>query len=460
VRNTIIIAAAVILLGGLLAYFSLQDDAETPPSPPLVAQNEGTRQPLAPLKTSALPDNSENGSRLAAPKLGATPDLPRKSATAPSGRDKPITSESDSESASGVKPPSFDIVRIAKDRTAVIAGRAPVGSTVILSLGGKTLAEAPVSDRGEWVAVIDEPLPAGQTELDLHATLLDGRTLASKSIVAVIVPGDKPPAPKVRAATRVAQAAPAVAATKESLQKEPQIAPRKSPLAKAVQTVIKNASNSAKPGMKMATNETEPVSGSTPAPETKRAASPRVEEPRTAVAILLPKSGDAPARLLQRPQPKRGPTANKLSVDTVEYDDKGNVVVTGSAPKGATVRTYVDNKPVGVSQADKDKGWQLKPKDEVTPGSHTLRVDQVDVAGRVVNRIELPFVRVAKAEILSSTTARYRVIVQPGNSLWRIARRVYGSGNRYTVIYQANNDQIRKPDMIFPGQVFTLPTEN
>ncbi|MDE0941760.1 MAG: LysM peptidoglycan-binding domain-containing protein, partial [Alphaproteobacteria bacterium] len=43
------------------------------------------------------------------------------------------------------------------------------------------------------------------------------------------------------------------------------------------------------------------------------------------------------------------------------------------------------------------------------------------------------------------------------NSLWRIARRVYGSGVRYTVIYQANDSQIRDPDLIFPGQVFNLP---
>jgi nucleoid-associated protein YgaU len=48
-------------------------------------------------------------------------------------------------------------------------------------------------------------------------------------------------------------------------------------------------------------------------------------------------------------------------------------------------------------------------------------------------------------------------IVQPGNSLWRIARRSYGEGLRYTVIYDANKDQIRDPDLIYPGQVFVLP---
>ncbi len=49
------------------------------------------------------------------------------------------------------------------------------------------------------------------------------------------------------------------------------------------------------------------------------------------------------------------------------------------------------------------------------------------------------------------------VVVQPGNSLWRIARRSYGSGWDYTVIYEANREQIRNPDLIYPGQVFALP---
>ena len=51
------------------------------------------------------------------------------------------------------------------------------------------------------------------------------------------------------------------------------------------------------------------------------------------------------------------------------------------------------------------------------------------------------------------------MIVQPGNSLWRIARRVYGSGFQYTVIYAANAGQIRDPDLIFPGQIFVLPPD-
>jgi nucleoid-associated protein YgaU len=52
------------------------------------------------------------------------------------------------------------------------------------------------------------------------------------------------------------------------------------------------------------------------------------------------------------------------------------------------------------------------------------------------------------------------LIVQPGSSLWRIARQSYGAGGRYAIIYGANRDRIGDPDLIYPGQIFTLPTTN
>ncbi len=51
------------------------------------------------------------------------------------------------------------------------------------------------------------------------------------------------------------------------------------------------------------------------------------------------------------------------------------------------------------------------------------------------------------------------ITVQPGNTLWHISRQRYGAGERYVVIYNANRSQIRDPDLIYPGQVFTLPAE-
>jgi nucleoid-associated protein YgaU len=48
-------------------------------------------------------------------------------------------------------------------------------------------------------------------------------------------------------------------------------------------------------------------------------------------------------------------------------------------------------------------------------------------------------------------------VVSRGDSLWRISRVNYGAGMRYAVVYRANQNQIRNPDRIYPGQVFVLP---
>ena len=52
------------------------------------------------------------------------------------------------------------------------------------------------------------------------------------------------------------------------------------------------------------------------------------------------------------------------------------------------------------------------------------------------------------------------ILVQPGNSLWRISRRFYGEGIMYTLIFKANQNQIDNPDLIYPGQIFEIPNSN
>ncbi|MEX0408380.1 LysM peptidoglycan-binding domain-containing protein [Aquibium sp. LZ166] len=52
------------------------------------------------------------------------------------------------------------------------------------------------------------------------------------------------------------------------------------------------------------------------------------------------------------------------------------------------------------------------------------------------------------------------VIIRRGDTLWRISRRVYGRGVRYSTIYVANQDQIADPDRIWPGQVFRVPDKS
>lgn len=44
-----------------------------------------------------------------------------------------------------------------------------------------------------------------------------------------------------------------------------------------------------------------------------------------------------------------------------------------------------------------------------------------------------------------------------GDCLWNIAKKFYGNGSQYTKIYNANRDKIRNPNLIYPGQVLTIP---
>lgn len=47
--------------------------------------------------------------------------------------------------------------------------------------------------------------------------------------------------------------------------------------------------------------------------------------------------------------------------------------------------------------------------------------------------------------------------VVKGDTLWGIAKKYYGSGDQYNKIYQANSDKIKNPNLIYIGQVLSIP---
>jgi nucleoid-associated protein YgaU len=203
-----------------------------------------------------------------------------------------------------------------------------------------------------------------------------------------------------------------------------------------------------------------PAATAQPAPAAATATEPSSAAPAPSgpLAVLIPSRPEgAGPRLLQVPEPTatdRSPP--RLGIDSVEYDEAGSMRFAGGAPPGTTLRLYVDDKYIGDAVADAQGRWALMPETQPSIGRHRLRVDQVSPAdGRVLARAEVPFQR---EELPAEAFAQQRIVVQPGNNLWRIARATYGRGTRYTVIYQANKDQIADPNRIFPGQVFALPT--
>jgi nucleoid-associated protein YgaU len=108
------------------------------------------------------------------------------------------------------------------------------------------------------------------------------------------------------------------------------------------------------------------------------------------------------------------------------------------------------SQPAAVGRQGANQGTSEWPRDSISSMSATKpSSDNMSVPLRpnaVPGAVYVPEVRTAR--------------IERGDSLWAISRRTYGEGDRYTAIYDANQDQIRDPDLIYPGQVFVLPAED
>ena len=174
-----------------------------------------------------------------------------------------------------------------------------------------------------------------------------------------------------------------------------------------------------------------------------------------AVVIAVPQEGGG-ARVLQgqEAEENEGLRTLGLAILSVDYDAEGFIKVAGRGLPEATILAYLDNALIGRTTVAADERWLIAPETAVEEGLYQLRVDQVNDAGEVVARS----IRYA-IERKRDLPLDRMVVVEPGNSLWRLARRLYGEGILYSVIYDANQDQIRDPDLIYPGQIFLAPRQ-
>jgi nucleoid-associated protein YgaU len=297
--------------------------------------------------------------------------------------------------------PSFDVVRVDPAGGMVIAGRAEPGSDITVTSDGQTIGTTKADERGEWVLLPGQPLEPGDHKLGLSATSPAGEAVTSDKLVMLVVPE--------KGKDIAGQPAKGTGESLALLLPKDQSGPA---VVLQAPTAVVDATESA------------------------------------GAAAGATGGGEAPA-------PAAGIASGGLVLDSVDYGESGQISVGGRSEPGSHVQVYLDNKLIGTAMTDSGGRWLVSPTDVVPTGLHDLRVDQVANDGKVMARVESPFLRSA-ATVLPADQS---YIVQPGNSLWRIARRSYGSGPRYTVIYQANREQIRNPDLIYPGQVFTLPPE-
>jgi nucleoid-associated protein YgaU len=300
--------------------------------------------------------------------------------------------------------PEFDVVRIEPTGEAVVAGRAAPGSTVELLRNGEPHDRVIANQSGEF-AMIPRPLPRGTYDLTLRAKQPDGKEVTSRQSVAVVL---------------------------------------------------------------------EPAADEKPM-----------------VALMAP---DKPTVVLSQPPT---PAAATVVVEAVDVEPNGKTHVSGRARPGATVRLYLNDSFIAPVTADADGHFAVTINQGVAPGNYRVRLDEVDSSsGKVRARAEAPFVvpdvatttsvaaqiqaprppetaaahgpdsAAAVASAVPDGTLPSSAVVVPkiatitvsrGDSLWRISQRALGNGTRYATVFKANREQIRNPNLIYPGQVFVLP---
>ena len=117
-----------------------------------------------------------------------------------------------------------------------------------------------------------------------------------------------------------------------------------------------------------------------------------------ALVLKVPNKGGV-SEVVQTPSNPGAPSnvqAGGLTLDVVDYDDKGKLALGGRAHANAHLRVYLDNGLLGETTTAQSGRWMLRPDRPVAPGSYRLRVDSIGPNGKGIARIELPFTRSEK----------------------------------------------------------------
>lgn len=70
-------------------------------------------------------------------------------------------------------------------------------------------------------------------------------------------------------------------------------------------------------------------------------------------------------------------------------------------------------------------------------------------------------VDVSGVEVVEKKEVRVEIYeIQKGDSLWKIAQKFYGDGNKWKKIYEDNKEVIKDPDLIYPGQKIRIVLED
>ncbi|SIP92888.1 LysM domain-containing protein [Rhizobium sp. RU20A] len=289
--------------------------------------------------------NPDAAASAAAPETQATDAQP--SAASPA--------QPSDQTAASTGMPSFDVLRVEPDGSAVIAGRAAPNTTIRILSGDKVLATAEAGPSGDFAAILTEPLAPGDYQLVISATDKAGKEQRSEEIATVSVP-----------ATDKSQLLAMVSKPGEASRL---ITTPEAEAAKAVPVTPPAA----------AASDVAPAAGTTVATGAADAATPaEATEPAGQTPPAAATTGNGPA---------------VLQVAAVEIEGD-RLFVAGKARPDATVRVYADDQLLGSAKADAAGNFVVDGLMPLSVGSHTIRADMLTPDGAKVElRAAVPFDR-------------------------------------------------------------------
>lgn len=404
--------------------------------------------------------------------------------------------------------PRVDTFLLGPDGVAVVAGKATPGARVTILLDGAPLTEALADGSGGFAATTQ----IAASDLPRSLTFAENDEAASGEAVLVRPGAGSPPPDNVVAMATTSDATPtpgktgapetatvgtgadadAVASGQTDAEgkgtRETGIAPADEAAAEGTATALAD-------GAAAVDASTAPVDGNDGASialsEGVQSAGTGMEltavgsvgtaaaaEAMTAEAVAgVPETGSAPQIMTKAPATTaptivvdaagarvlgQGPQVmDRVALDAITYDTTGEVQLAGRAPTDGTLQVYIDNRPVTTAPVNTGGDWRVTLP-QIDAGTYTLRIDALDAQGQVASRVETPFRRETPETVQAATDAGAAMgaltqTVQPGSTLWAIARDHLGEGMLYVAVFNANADQIRDPDLIYPGQVFVIP---
>ena len=347
--------------------------------------------------------------------------------------------------------PKFDLFSIDQSGSATVVGKGLAGESLDIIIDGKVVSKIIPDNNGDFATILDIGISKTPRSLTLRTTHSDGRVVASEETV-LITPILK---------TGIQEETSTTSASDSASASDGASANDSASVSESASAIITASSGSSNDEVKL-----KPTS-STSSSELVSKLSDDSETTDVSIAIVSSKEIRVISPALQNNAPK----VLDVIIDAISYDEEGEVLLTGRGIEDQHIRIYVDNKPIKTSSIKADGTWSLD-LEEIDAGVYILRIDQLDSDGVVTSRTETPFQKetsdvAKKMAALQNNNNKESfpnvgiglstVIIQPGYTLWAVAKKTYGLGMQYIRIYHANKDQIRDPDLIYPGQIFKLP---